>query len=68
MAFSDSVSATRSTLAARRARRVESRRLEKELSAYTSSADMAELDALIARAPEADGADLGRIVTRLRAA
>lgn len=66
--LADGFAAVRTDLAARRARRAEARRLEQELAAYTSSADMAELDAIIARAPESDGADLDRLVTRLRAA
>ena len=68
MAFTDTLTATRTSLAARRARRAEARRLERELAAYTSTADMAELDAIIARAPEAEGAQLDLIVSRLRAA
>lgn len=68
MALTDTFAATRSGLAARRARHAEARRLQRELAAYTSTADIAELDAIIARAPEAEGAQLERIVTRLRAA
>jgi len=66
--LADGFAAVRTDLAARRTRRAEARRLEHELAAYTSPAEMAELDAIIARAPEAEGAYLNRIVTRLRAA
>lgn len=58
----------RTELAARRARRAAARRLEAELAAYSTPADQAELDAIIARAPGQAGTDLDRIVTRLRAA
>ena len=68
MAFSDTIATVRTDLAARRTRRAETRRLEHELAAYTSPAEMAELDAIIARAPAAEGAYLDRIVSRLRAA
>ena len=68
MAITDTIAIVRTDLAARRARRVETRRLETDLAAYTSPAERAELDAIIARAPEAESARLGRIVTRLRAA
>lgn len=68
MALTDTLAATRSGLASRRARRAEARRLERELAAYTTTADMAEIDAIIARAPEAEGAEIERIITRLRAA
>ena len=66
--ITETVTATRTGLAARRARRSEARRLEADLAAYTTPAEMAELDAIIARAPEAEGAQIDRIVTRLRAA
>lgn len=68
MAITDTIAATRSTLAARRARRAEDLRLERDLAAYTSANERAELDAIIARAPQAEAERLGRIVTRLRAA
>lgn len=64
----DGFAAVRNDLAARRARRVESRRLEQELAAYTSPRDMAEIDAIIARAPASEAAYLERVVTRARAA
>ena len=66
--LSDGFAALRTDLAVRRARRAEVRRLEQDLAAYTSAVDMAELDAIIARAPEAESVHLDRLVTRLRAA
>jgi len=68
MAITNTIATVRTDLAARRTRRAEARRLEHDLAAYTSPGEMAELDAIIARAPEAEGAYLDRIVTRLRAA
>lgn len=68
MALTDTLAATRSSLAARRARRAEAFRLEQDLAAYTSTNERAEIDAIIARAPEAEAVRLERIVTRLRAA
>jgi hypothetical protein len=56
------------TWTAARARRAQERRLRRELAAYTSPADRMELDAIIARADEADAAQIDRIVTDLRAA
>lgn len=58
----------RTGLAARRARRDDARRLERELAAYSTPAEQAELDAIIARAPAQAAEELDRIVTRLRAA
>ncbi len=68
MAITETLAATRSSLAARRARRAEALRLEHDLAAYTTEAERAELDAIIARAPQDEAERLERIVTRLRAA
>lgn len=66
--LSDGFAGIRAGVAARRARRAQARRLEQELAAYRTPAEQAEIDAIIARAPEQAAADLTRIVTRLRAA
>jgi hypothetical protein len=68
MALTDTFATVRTSLAARRAERVEARRLRRELAAYTSTADMAELDAMISRAPEVHRAQIDAMVTRLRVA
>lgn len=59
---------TRNELRARRERREQQRRLERELASYTSTADRIELDAIVARAPVEDTVLLQRIISRQRAA
>lgn len=66
--LADGFAGVRNELAARRVRRTQARRLERELAAYSTPAEQQELDAIIARAPKAAATDLDRIVTRLRAA
>ena len=66
--ITDTWTAVRTGLHARRARRAADQRLVRELAGYTSQADRYELDTLIARAPEADAERMERIVSRLRAA
>lgn len=58
----------RDDLRARRERRRETTRLRTELATYTSAADRAELDAVLARHDEAQVAQVERIITQLRAA
>lgn len=60
--------ATRNELRARRERREQQRRLERDLASYTSVNDRIELDAIISRAPAAEAAELERILSRQRAA
>jgi hypothetical protein len=58
----------RDDLRARRERRRATTRLRAELATYTSAADRAELDAVLARHDEADVVKVERIITQLRAA
>jgi uncharacterized protein with PIN domain len=58
-------SGLRARLAERRAARAARVALERELSGYTSAADIAELDAIMTRSEQHD-ADLTRIVDQLR--
>lgn len=60
--------ATRDDLRVRRDLRAQSRRLERELAAYSSPADRAELDAILSRHPAAVVAPLEDIISRQRAA
>ena len=59
---------TRDDLRTRRERRAEGRRLERELAAYSSPADRAELDAILSRHPAEVVAPLEDIINRNRAA
>lgn len=61
-------SASRDDLRARHALREDARRLERELAAYSSPADRAELDAILARHPDSDVAPIESILSRQRAA
>lgn len=58
----------RTELRARRQRREELRRLEHDLSRYSSRAERAELDAIVSRAPVEDAVLLQRIISSQRAA
>ncbi|WP_380168161.1 hypothetical protein [Jannaschia sp. R86511] len=60
--------ATRDDLRSRRERRAEDRRLQRELAAYSSPSDRAELDAILARHPADAVAPLEDILNRQRAA
>lgn len=66
--ITSSWTAARAELRARRQRRAAQQQLLRELASYTTPADRYELDAMIARAPEGDSAEIERLVSRLRAA
>lgn len=59
---------TRDDLRTRREQRVETRRLQRELAAYSSPSDRAELDAILSRHPADVVAPLEDIINRNRAA
>jgi hypothetical protein len=56
----------RADFRARRATRAARRALERELSAYTTPADLRELDAILDRHDPDEAAEVRRIVDRLR--
>jgi len=60
--------AARDELRARRAARASRKTLERELASFTTPAEQNELDAVLARYPADQVAEIRQIVNRLRAA
>ncbi|MFI6100152.1 hypothetical protein ACIA8G_31790 [Lentzea sp. NPDC051213] len=58
------VKSLRSSLASRRAARVERRSLERQLASYTSESDRIELDAILSRHSAEETTELRSIINR----